>query len=194
MQNFLISLFLVGSFAAFGQNLNTNSTASVNENTSSSEEEFVYRGPISDNTKEGQVQFVLDLLDLAGYVVDKIVVYQNLPNHARVFRVRYNDDTQGGFIFVRWDKKKKENFIDNKRIDAGMYYNLKAAKEIMREQTNKDYFLVEDAALQAADQEKISPEDLEGLRQQYDLDQEEKKLRELEKANKSRKKKRKNLP
>lgn len=194
MQNFLISLFLVGSYAAFGQNLNTNSTASVNENTSSSEEEFVYRGPISDNTKEGQVQFVLDLLDLAGYVVDKIVVYQNLPNHARVFRVRYNDDTQGGFIFVRWDKKKKENFIDNKRIDAGMYYNLKAAKEIMREQTNKDYFLVEDAALQAADQEKISPEDLEGLRQQYDLDQEEKKLRELEKANKSRKKKRKNLP
>ncbi len=194
MQNFLISLFLVGSFAAFGQNLNTNSTASVNENTSSSEEEFVYRGPISDKTKEGQVQFVLDLLDLAGYVVDKIVVYQNLPNHARVFRVRYNDDTQGGFIFVRWDKKKKENFIDNKRIDAGMYYNLKAAKEIMREQTNKDYFLVEDAALQAADQEKISPEDLEGLRQQYDLDQEEKKLRELEKANKSRKKKRKNLP
>lgn len=194
MQNFLISLFLIGSFAAFGQNLNTNSTASVNENTSSSEEEFVYRGPISDNTKEGQVQFVLDLLDLAGYVVDKIVVYQNLPNHARVFRVRYNDDTQGGFIFVRWDKKKKENFIDNKRIDAGMYYNLKAAKEIMREQTNKDYFLVEDAALQAADQEKISPEDLEGLRQQYDLDQEEKKLRELEKANKSRKKKRKNLP
>lgn len=194
MRNFLISLFLVGSFAAFGQNLNTNSTASVNENKSSSEEEFVYRGPISDNTKEGQVQFVLDLLDLAGYVVDKIVVYQNLPNHARVFRVRYNDDTQGGFIFVRWDKKKKENFIDNKRIDAGMYYNLKAAKEIMREQTNKDYFLVEDAALQAADQEKISPEDLEGLRQQYDLDQEEKKLREMEKANKSRKKKRKNLP
>ena len=76
-------------------------------------------------------------------------------------------------------------------IDPGVYYNLNAAKEIMREQTDKKEFLVEDAALQAPDQEKLTADDLEGLRQQYELDQEEKKLKELEKANK-KKRKRKN--
>ena len=50
---------------------------------------------------------------------------------------------------------------------------------------------LEDAALQAPDQEKITTDELEGLRQQYELDQEEKKLKELEKASK-KKRKRKN--
>ena len=46
---------------------------------------------------------------------------------------------------------------------TGVYYNLKAAKEIMRKQTDKE-FAVEDAALQAPDQEKITTDELEGLR------------------------------
>lgn len=167
-----------------------NNTYLTNEEQSDST--FVYRGPIGDKTKEGQTYFVLDLLDIAGYVIEKIEVYQTLPNNARLFRVRFDEDTSGGFIFVRWDKKKQENYVDNKRIDPGLYYNLKAAKEIMRQQTDLLSFGVEDASLQAPDQEKISPEDLEGLRQQYELDQEEKKMREMEKANKSRKKRRKN--
>ena len=38
-------------------------------------------------------------------------------------------------------------------IDPGVYYNLKLARELMRKQTNKATFDVEDAALQAGDQE-----------------------------------------
>ena len=74
-------------------------------------------------------------------------------------------------------------------IDPKVYYNLKAAKEIMRQQTDKKEFNIEDAALQAPDQETISAEDLEGLRLEYELQQEEKKLRELEKESKKKKRK-----
>ena len=73
-------------------------------------------------------------------------------------------------------------------IDQGVYYNLKAAKEIMRQQTDKAAFNVEDAALQAQIK-KITKEDLEGLREATPCNK-KKKLRELEKAsNKKRKKK-----
>lgn len=75
-------------------------------------------------------------------------------------------------------------------IDPGVYYNLNAAREIMRNQTNKEAFTVEDIALQAPDQETISSDDIEGLRQAYDLEQEEKKLKELERLNKSKKNRR----
>ncbi len=73
------------------------------ENT---EEEYLL--PLNDKSKEGQMFFVQDLLDLAGYIIETIEVYQTLPNHARVYRVKYNEKTQGGFIFIRWDKKKKK--------------------------------------------------------------------------------------
>lgn len=152
------------------------------------EEEYVL--PLNDNSKEGQLFFVQDLLDLAGYVIETIEVYQTLPNHARVYRVKYNEKTQGGFIFIRWDKKKKENYVANKMIDPGVYYNLNAAREIMRNQTNKEVFTVEDVALQAPDQETISTEDIDGLRQVYELEQEEKKIKELERLNNTKKKRR----
>jgi len=77
-------------------------------------------------------------------------------------------------------------------IDQEVYYNLKVAKEIMRQQTDKKVFNVEDAALQAPDQEKITKEDLEGLREEYTLQQEEKKLKELEKASNKKGRKKKN--
>ena len=71
-------------------------------------------------------------------------------------------------------------------IDPGLYYNLKAAKEIMRKQTDKDFFGVEDGALQAPDQEKISAEDLEGLRGLYEEKQEERKLKKQEEEKKQK--------
>jgi len=86
------------------------------------------------------------------------------------------DSVTGGFVFVRWDKVKKENYIANKLIDPGVYYNLNAAKEIMRKQTQKAYFEVKDVLPQAPDQEQISEESLEGLREEFDLKNEEKKL------------------
>ena len=98
-------------------------------------EETVFQGPINDNAISGQKDFVQELMSLAGYAVDQITVYQNLPNHAKIFRVIYNEESESGFIFIRWDKKKKENYVANKMIDQGVYYNLKAAKEIMRQQT-----------------------------------------------------------
>lgn len=155
-------------------------------------EEIVYQDPLYDNTIVGQKDFVYNLMSLAGYTVDEIIVYQNLPNHAKIFRVIYNEESQSGFIFIRWDKKKKENYVANKMIDQEVYYNLKVAKEIMRQQTDKKAFNVEDAALQAPDQEKITKEDLEGLREEYTLQQEEKKLKELEKANNKKGRKKKN--
>ena len=91
----------------------------------------------------------------------------------------YNEESQSGFIFIRWDKKKKENYVANKMIDQGVYYNLKAAKEIMRQQTDKTAFNVEDAALQAPDQEKITKEDLE-VKEEHPAARRE-KLKELEK-------------
>ena len=68
------------------------------------EEEYLM--PENDPSSEGQRFFVEDLLDMAGYVPEKIEVYQTLPNKARVFRVRF-DSINGAFIFVRWDKKIK---------------------------------------------------------------------------------------
>jgi hypothetical protein len=140
-------------------------------------EDDSFQGPINDKTTLGQKYFVNDLMSLAGYTVDEIEVYQTLPNNAKIFRVIYDEESQSGFIFIRWDKKKKENYVANKMIDPKVYYNLK--KE----------FNIEDGALQAPDQETISSEDLEGLRLEYELQQEEKKLRELEKANKKKKRK-----
>ena len=164
-------------------------TSIAQSNDLKEEEDMVYQGPINDNTINGQKEFVNDLMALAGYTVDEISVYQNLPNYAKIFRVTYNEETQSGFIFIRWDKKKKENYVANKMIDPNVYYNLKAAKEVMREQTDKKAFNVDDIALQAPDQEKLSAEDLEGLRQEYELQQEEKKLKALEKENKKKKRK-----
>ena len=153
-------------------------------------EDDSFQGPINDKTTLGQKYFVNDLMSLAGYTVDEIEVYQTLPNNAKIFRVIYDEELQSGFIFIRWDKKKKENYVANKMIDPGVYYNLNAAREIMRNQTNKDVFTVEDVALQAPDQETISTEDIDGLRQVYELEQEEKKLKELERLNNTKKKRR----
>ena len=47
------------------------------------EEEYLM--PENDPSSEGQRFFVEDLLDMAGYVPEKIEVYQTLPNKARVF-------------------------------------------------------------------------------------------------------------
>ena len=135
-----------------------------------------YIEPISDPSAQGQRFFVEDLLDIAGYVPEKIDIYQTLPNSARVFRIKL-DSINGGFVFVRWDKAKKENYVANKMIDPGVYYNLKAAKEIMRKQTNKANFTVDDVALQAPDQDQINSDDLQELRAEFDLKNEEKEAR-----------------
>ena len=138
-----------------------------------------YLEPINDPSPTGQRFFVEDLLDIAGYVPEKIHIYQTLPNKSRVFRVKL-DSVNGGFVFVRWDKTKKENYVANRMIDPGVYYNLKAAKEIMRKQTNKANFTVDDAALQAPDQEQINSTDLDELRAEFDLKNEEKRLEQEE--------------
>ena len=138
-----------------------------------------YLEPINDPSAEGQRFFVEDLLDIAGYVPEKIQIYQTLPNQSRVFRVKL-DSINGGFVFVRWDKSKKENYVANKMIDPGVYYNLKAAKEIMRKQTDKANFAVDDVALQAPDQDQINSDDLNELRAEFDLKNEEKRLEQEE--------------
>ena len=138
-----------------------------------------YLEPLNDPSANGQRFFVSDLLDIAGYVPEKIQIYQTLPNQARVFRVKL-DSVNGGFVFVRWDKSKKENYVANKMIDPGVYYNLKAAKEIMRKQTYKANFTTDDVALQATDQDQINSSDLDELRSEFDLKNEEKKLLEEE--------------
>ena len=144
-----------------------------------------YLEPINDPSAEGQRFFVEELLDIAGYVPEKIQIYQTLPNQSRVFRVKL-DSVNGGFVFVRWDKSKKENYVANKRIDPGVYYNLKAAKEIMRKQTNKANFTVDDVALQAPDQEQINSDDLDELRAEFELKNEEKRLEKDEASAKIR--------
>ena len=144
-----------------------------------------YTEPISDPSAEGQRFFVEDLLDIAGYVPENIHIYQTLPNNARVFRVKL-DSINGGFVFVRWDKVKKENFVANKMIDPGVYFNLKAAKEIMRNQTNEANFTVDDVALQAPDQDQINSDDLQELRAEFDLKNEEKRFEQEELENKQR--------
>ena len=145
-----------------------------------------------DNSSVGQTFFVEDLLKIAGYKAEKIQIYQTLPNNARVFRVKL-DSVSGGFIFVRWDKDKSENYVDNKLIDPGIYFNLNAAREIMRKQTEKANFGVDDVAIQAPDQEQIGPEQLNQFREEFKLKEEEKKSKELDsKKVKADKKKNKN--
>ena len=144
-----------------------------------------YLEPINDPSAEGQRFFVEELLDIAGYVPEKIQIYQTLPNKARVFRVKL-DSVNGGFVFVRWNKTKKENYIANKMIDPGVYYNLNAAKEIMRKQTDKANFTKDDMALQAPDQIQINAVELEELRAEFDLKNEEKKLEQEEALSKQR--------
>ena len=77
-------------------------------------------------------------------------------------------------------------------IDPGVYYNLKAAKEIMRKQTDKATFSKEDVALQAPDQEQINSAELKEMRAEFDLKNEEKRLeeeKELAKQNSKRERK-----
>ena len=138
---------------------------------------------------EGQTTFVEELMDIAGYKPEKIEIYQTLPNIAKVFRVKL-DSVNGGFVFIRWDSKKKENYVANKMIDPGVYFNLKAAKEIMRKQTDKAYFTVEDVLPQSPDQEQINIGELNQFREEFELKEEEKRL-EQEEAQKSRSKKEK---
>jgi len=78
------------------------------------EKEIVYQDPINDNTIIGQKDFVYGLMSLAGYTVDEIIVYQNLPNHAKIFRVIYNEESQSGFIFIRWDSRKRNHATTNR--------------------------------------------------------------------------------
>ena len=148
---------------------------------------YEYLSPLNDPSAEGQMYFVEELMDLAGYAPEKIVIYQNLPNSARVFRVTL-DSISGGFVFIRYDKKKKENYVANKMIDPGMYLSLKTAKEIFRKQTDKTTFTKEDTAIQAADQSRITSGELQGFREEYSLQQEEKKQLEQEQKKKQRKK------
>lgn len=144
-----------------------------------SQEYDEYLEPLNDPSADGQRFFVEDLLDIAGYVPEGIQVYQTLPNKARVFRVKL-DSVNGGFVFVRWDKVKKENYVANKMIDPGVYYNLKAAKEIMRKQTNKANFTVDDVSLQAPDQEQMNNSELDELRAEFDLKNEEREMQDQE--------------
>ena len=137
-------------------------------------------GFYDDPSLETQFAFVQELLYVAGYAPEEIQIYETLPNYAHVYRVKL-DSVNGGFMFVRWDKKKKEHFIANKMIDPGFYYNLKAAKEVMRKQTIKASFSVEDISLQASDQQEISPTDITELREDYDLEQAERREIENEK-------------
>jgi len=124
-------------------------------------EEDYYSYFLNDNTKEGQIAYVEDLLAAAGYVIIDISVYQTLPNNARVFKVIANDSLDRGFIFIRWDKKKQENFVANKMIDPGVYYNLKTAEKILRVQTTKTYFTPDEALIQPMDRPILTRKDIE---------------------------------
>ena len=154
-------------------------------------EDFEYLSPLNDKTLEGQKFFVEELLDLSGYVIKSIEVYQTLPNHAKVFRIKLDGDEGGGFIFIRWDKKKKENTIVNKLIDPGVYYNLKASKEIMRKQTELKSFGILDIAIQAEDQDKLNKGEIEKMRQEFDLKEKEKELKKINLENEKTRKKNK---
>ena len=148
--------FLTFSNVLFSQDINDSDAEYYND-------EFY---SLYDYSLEGQKMFVEDLLDTAGYIIKSIETYQTLPNNSRIFRVDL-ENSDGGFIFIRWDKKKKENYVDNKLIDSEIYYNLNAAKEIKRKQTDKESFGIEDIAIQASDQEKITTEEITLLRQEY---------------------------
>ena len=146
-----------------------------------------YFNPLNDPSVEGQTTFVEELMDIAGYNPEKIEIYQTLPNRAKVFRVKL-DSVNGGFVFIRWDSKKKENYVANKMIDPGVYFNLKAAKEIMRKQTDKANFTVEDVLPQAPDQEQINISELNQFREEFELKEEEKRLEQEEELKKRTKK------
>lgn len=143
------------------------------------QEEANIEGFYSDPSAETQYAFVQELLYIAGYVPEKIEIYQTLPNHAHVYRVQL-DSVNGGFMFVRWDKNKKEHYLANKMIDPGLYYNLNVAREMMRKQAQKTFFDTEDIAIQASDQQKFTTQDIQELRQEYDSLLEEKRLAEKE--------------
>lgn len=172
MKLFTLSFLLIICFNSFSQDYD--------------DEQFFE--PINDSSIDGQRLFVEELLDIAGYVPEKIWVFQTLPNKAHVFRVKL-DSITGGFVFVRWDKTKKENYIANKLIDPGLYFNLKSAKEIMRKQTNKASFSKSDISIQASDQQQISKDDLFGYRQEFELKEREKALDEAKKNLKKNSKK-----
>ena len=172
MKLFSLSFLLIICFNSFSQDYD--------------DEQFFE--PINDSSIDGQRLFVEELLDIAGYVPEKIWVFQTLPNKAHVFRVKV-DSITGGFVFVRWDKTKKENYIANKLIDPGLYFNLKSAKEIMRKQTNKASFSKSDISIQASDQQQISKDDLFGYRQEFELKEREKALDEAKKNLKKNSKK-----
>lgn len=142
-----------------------------------SQEESLMEGYFNDPSLETQTAFVNELLYVAGYVPDKIEVYQTLPNYAHVFRVKL-DSVNGGFIFVRWNKKEQRHFVANKLIDPGLYYNLNAAQEILRMQTDKATFSTEDISIQAGDQFKLSGQDINGLRKAYEEKLEAQKKRQ----------------
>lgn len=154
-------------------------------------EESSYFKPLNDSSAEGQMTFVEELMSIAGYNPEKIEIYQTLPNKAKVFRVKL-DSINGGFVFIRWDSKKKENYVANKMIDPGVYYNLKAAREIMRKQTDKASFSIDDPLPQAPDQEQINISKLNEFREEFKLKEEEKRLEEAELEEKKRPKREKN--
>ena len=106
------------------------------------QDNLLIEGIYDDPSLQTQTAFVEEILYVAGYVPENIEIYQTLPNYAHVFRVKL-DSVNGGFMFVRWDKEKKEHFIANNMIDPGFYYNLKAAREIMRKQTQNASFSIE---------------------------------------------------
>ena len=110
------------------------------------QDETLIEGNYNDPSLVTQTAFVEELLYVAGYVPEKIEVYQSLPNYSHVFRVKL-DSVTGGFVFVRWDKQKKQHYVANKMIDPGVYYNLKSAQEIMRKQTQNASFSVEDGTI-----------------------------------------------
>ena len=95
MKQILFVVIILKSIFIFGQNYD--------------EDDYDIFEPINDSSLDGQRLFVEELLDLSGYIPEKIWVYQTLPNKAHVFRVKL-DSVSGGFIFVRWDKEKKENY------------------------------------------------------------------------------------
>ena len=72
-------------------------------------QEDTVEGWYADPSVETQYAFVQELLYVAGYVPEQIEIYQTLPNYAHVYRVKL-DSLTGGFMFVRWDKNKKEHF------------------------------------------------------------------------------------
>ena len=157
---YFLAIIYIYSFQLFSQNVNV---------------EGVYDDP-SINT---QYAFVEELLYIAGYVPEKILVYQTLPNYAHVFRIKL-DSVNGGFMFVRWDKMKREHYLSNKMIDPGFYYNLNVARELMRKQTEKANFNPDDIGIQPKDQVQISDSEIKEIREEFDLIEKENQIKEDE--------------